>query len=1173
MNNINLHHREIPTHKGAPSMPKDDAITRLTTILEQNLNRPVTESLTHSLVNFYLKTTSQSAFLVYTKALGFPSSENGDGLGKQAYNYINDNIDAIDKVMKNDGISTNLSISKRTDSNEPKRSAKPAKKPKLSLDYLEETSETTPSAPVAALGSDTFLDDLPDTRPPSRPAKFKFKTIKKEDALRIKEEPLADAWERSTTIASPAEPETKSAIKSEPLPSLADLAKMDKLLSLSVYNTIKEEDAQLGYELLLDQAAGPQNIDLDRDWYMSEDFGAQALTDQYEDLEAPSYPSLSAKSRAFKSTRSDDRNGAGFDKNGEYVDFDHEQSNDTNDFSRISLASHFFVPPFLESARDSLSLLVGSNLKTDNFISAIGPSVEVVKDSTSELALSSKNGSLVVKDRKTKRERSKQAKDRSKLEGTALGNVLGVEDEPLEEHHNDGPNEEPTAESHLSIQQQRRSLPAYAVKNDLMRTLLENQITIVVGETGSGKTTQLAQFLYEEGFGSNISKDGRRKMIGCTQPRRMAAMSVAKRVSEEMNCVLGEEVGYSIRFEDRTSHKKTIVKYMTDGVLLREILVDPTLENYSCVIMDEAHERSLNTDILLGLFKVLLSKRKDLKLIVTSATMNADRFSSFFGNAPQFIIPGRTFPVDIMFSKTSCSDYVETAVKQVLTIHLANSARTKSSDGDILVFMTGQEDIEVTCELLKEKLDLLDDPPPLDVYPVYSTLPADLQKKIFNKLSSSRRKVVVATNIAETSLTVDGIKYVIDTGLIKMKMFNPKLGMDMLQVVPVSLANANQRSGRAGRTGPGVAYRLYTERATDIKQMYAQPIPEIQRTNLSNILLLLKSLKVDDIKTFPFLDSPPVDLLNYSLYNLWSIGAVDDLGDMTDLGRAMTSFPIDPTLSKLIIIANKPQFQCSDEILSIISMLSVPSVFFRPKERAREADLAREKFLVFESDHLTLLNVYLQFETQLKKGQSNYRRISQWCTKNFLHLKSLLRARDIRNQLLLIMKKKGLSVVRLEKDDDIRKCLCAAYYQQLAKLVKISISGNDQAEYTNLRYNFMKMYIHPTSALNGGTNMAPSYVVYHELVLTSKEYINCVTAVDPLWLLEFGYMFYEVSSATRQKIESALDFRLVGTEEFRLRLDASKVAFDKKVAAKAPKRAEKTADGKVRTQFNKRRAL
>lgn len=1151
-------------------MAKDDAISRLTALLSESLNRPITDSFTLSLVKFYLKTTSQSAFLVYTKALGF-SSDASDGLGKRVYDYINDNIHAIDRIMKQDGISSTLSVSKRTD--DPKKRRKPVKRPRLALDY--EDAENVPEKVLEPIsGPDAFLDDLPDAQPVVRPAKFKFKTIKKEDAMRIKEEPLTQELEREVTTPAPSfQPEVKHIVKSEPVLSLADLANIEKQLSLSVYDAIKEEDAQLEYELLRDTSAESENIDLDRDWYMSEDFGGQALAEQYEDLEAPSYTSHNFKSRNFKSKHSRDQNGAGFDSvTGEYVDYDHEQSNDENDLSSIVLTSTFFVPPFLESARDSLSMLVGSNIKKDNFISAIGPSVEVIKDSTSELALSSKNGSFVVKDKKTKRERSKQAKDRSKLQGTALGNVLGVEEEPIEEQQNDQQIDDSPSTDQLSIQQQRRSLPAYAVKKDLMRILFENQITIVVGETGSGKTTQLAQFLYEEGLGSNISTHGRRKMIGCTQPRRMAAMSVAKRVSEEMNCVLGEEVGYSIRFEDKTNHNKTIVKYMTDGVLLREILVDPMLENYSCVIMDEAHERSLNTDILLGLFKVLLSKRKDLKLIVTSATMNADRFSSFFGNAPQFVIPGRTFPVDVMFSKASCSDYVETAVKQVLTIHLANSARTKTSDGDILVFMTGQEDIEVTCELIKEKLDLLDDPPPLDVYPIYSTLPADLQKKIFNKLSASRRKVVVATNIAETSLTVDGIKYVVDTGLIKLKIFNPKLGMDMLQVVPVSLANVNQRSGRAGRTGPGVAYRLYTERATDLKQMYAQPIPEIQRTNLSNILLLLKSLKVDDIKAFPFLDSPPVDLLNYSLYNLWSIGAVDDLGDMTDLGQAMTSFPIDPTLSKLIILACKPQFLCSDEILSIISMLSVPSVFFRPKERAREADMAREKFLVFESDHLTLLNVYLQFEAHLRKSQGNYRGISQWCTKNFLYLKSLLRARDIRNQLLLIMKKKDLSVVRLKSDDDIRKCLCAAYYQQLAKLVKISISGNDQAEYTNLRYTFMKMYLHPTSALNGGTSMAPSYVVYHELVLTSKEYINCVTAVDPLWLLEFGYMFYEVNSATRKKIEPVLDFRLIGTEEFSQRLEASKQAFDKKVAAKASRRVVKTAT-EGRTQFNRRRAF
>ena len=269
---------------------------------------------------------------------------------------------------------------------------------------------------------------------------------------------------------------------------------------------------------------------------------------------------------------------------------------------------------------------------------------------------------------------------------------------------------------------------------------------------------------------------------------------------------LGQDVGYAIRFEDCTS-EKIIIKYMTDGILLRECLGDGTLDQYSAIIMDEAHERSLNTDVLFGLLREVVAKRADLKLIVTSATMDADKFADFFGgNCPTFTIPGRTFPVELFHARTPVEDYVDAAVKQAVTIHLGGM------DGDILIFMPGQEDIECTCEMIKEKLGELDEAPPLAVLPIYSQLPSDLQAKIFQRAPGGMRKAIVATNIAETSLTVDGILFVIDPGFCKMKVYNPRIGMDALSIFPVSQASANQRTGRAGRTGPGQCYRLYTER-------------------------------------------------------------------------------------------------------------------------------------------------------------------------------------------------------------------------------------------------------------------------------------------------------------------------------------------------------------------------
>jgi pre-mRNA-splicing factor ATP-dependent RNA helicase DHX38/PRP16 len=355
-----------------------------------------------------------------------------------------------------------------------------------------------------------------------------------------------------------------------------------------------------------------------------------------------------------------------------------------------------------------------------------------------------------------------------------------------------------------------------------------------------GKTTQLTQYLHEAGF----TDFG---MVGCTQPRRVAAMSVAKRVSEEMGVELGDEVGYAIRFEDLTS-SKTVIKYMTDGVLLRESLREPDLDQYAALVMDEAHERSLHTDVLFGTLKKVVARRRDLKLIVTSATLNAERFSSFFGGVPVFHIPGRTFHVEKYYAKMPVEDYVDAAVKQVLTIHLSNPP------GDILVFMTGQEDIEATCQVIAERVATLDGVPPLLLLPMYSQLPADLQAKIFEGAQNGTRKCIVSTNIAETSLTVDGIKYVIDCGYCKLKVYNPRIGMDALQMTPESQANANQRAGRAGRTGPGYCYRLFTERQY-VSELLVNQIPEIQRTNLGNVVLLLKSLGVDNLLAFDFMVS------------------------------------------------------------------------------------------------------------------------------------------------------------------------------------------------------------------------------------------------------------------------------------------------------------------------------
>ncbi|ODQ78467.1 hypothetical protein BABINDRAFT_39139 [Babjeviella inositovora NRRL Y-12698] len=836
-----------------------------------------------------------------------------------------------------------------------------------------------------------------------------------------------------------------------------------------------------------------EDIENDRAWYTLDEHGYENTNYDWEDEERETEKLLEShrmhlkqkeRSRARNSDRRLDndlweRNQLQLSGTGgsRVDDIDDEEV-------PMQISTHHLVPPFLADEHASVD---SSNKYSP------------VRDVESTMAIFAKRGSTLVKERRVQQERIKQAKSAASVVGTVLGEVLGIREEAAKAETTVSVDEQEVDNvSRATLKEQRRFLPAFAVRNELMQVINENQVVVVIGETGSGKTTQLSQYLLEEGYGHGDDPvKGRKKMIGCTQPRRVAAMSVAKRVSEEMEVKLGEEVGYAIRFEDCTT-PRTIIKYMTYGVLLWESLADPVLEKYAVIIMDEAHERALNTDVLLGLFKSVLHKRRDLKLIITSATMNADRFSAFYNGAPQFTIPGRTYPVDLFYAKFPADDYVEAAIKQVLTIHL-----TTDITGDILVFMTGQEDIQATCDILAERLLLLDSPPPLEILPIYSTLPADLQAKIFRKklrTVAGPRKVIVATNIAETSLTVDGIKYVVDTGYCKMKVYNAKMGMDTLQVVPISVANANQRSGRAGRTGPGVAYRLYTELATR-EEMYAQQIPEIQRTNLSSTVLLLKSLRLSQkLSEFPFMDPPPEISLNTSLYDLWCLGALDNFGELTELGTRMASFPMEPTLSKLLLIS--VGYQCSEEIITIVSMLSVPNVFYRPKERQAESDAIREKFFVPESDHLTLLNVYSQWKSQ--------KHSDLWCQQHFLHLKSLRRAKDIRQQLISIMKKQKLPVVSSGTEwDTIRKCICCGFFQQAARFKKFG-------EFTQLR-NLMGLHLHPTSALYGLGDL-PGYVVYHEVMVTSKEYMNTVTAVDPLWLVEFGSVFYSLKK-TKKLVE------------------------------------------------------
>ncbi|KAI0469537.1 P-loop containing nucleoside triphosphate hydrolase protein [Xylaria cf. heliscus] len=631
--------------------------------------------------------------------------------------------------------------------------------------------------------------------------------------------------------------------------------------------------------------------------------------------------------------------------------------------------------------------------------------------------------------------------------------------------------------TNMSMKEQRESLPVYAFRDQLIKAVKENQILIVVGETGSGKTTQLTQYLDEAGFTNH-------GMVGCTQPRRVAAMSVAKRVAEEVGCELGQEVGYTIRFEDKTS-PSTRIKYMTDGMLEREILIDPDVSRYSVIMLDEAHERTIATDILFALLKKTLKRRPDLKVIVTSATLDADKFSEYFNQCPIFTIPGRTFPVEILYSREPESDYLDAALVTIMQIHLTEPI------GDILLFLTGQEEIDTSCEILYERMKALGpNVPELIICPIYSSLPTDIQSRVFEPAPPGARKVVIATNIAETSITIDGIYYVVDPGFVKQNTYDPKLGMDSLIVVPISQAQANQRAGRAGRTGPGKCFRLYTEAAYNSELLPTTP-PEIQRQNLAHVILMLKAMGINDLLHFDFMDPPPTNTMLEALETLYALSALDDEGLLTRLGRKMADFPMEPALAKVLIYS--VNIGCSDEIMTIVAMLNMPTIFYRPKEKQTQADQKKAKFHDPHGDHLTLLNVYNAWK------QSGFS--SPWCFENFIQFRSMKRAKDVRDQLLKIMQRYRHPVVSCGRDTQkVRQALCSGFFRNAAR--------KDPQEGYKTLVEGTPVYLHPSSALFG---KQAEWVIYSELVLTVKEYMHCTTSIEPKWLVDAAPTFFKVA--------------------------------------------------------------
>jgi pre-mRNA-splicing factor ATP-dependent RNA helicase DHX16 len=634
-----------------------------------------------------------------------------------------------------------------------------------------------------------------------------------------------------------------------------------------------------------------------------------------------------------------------------------------------------------------------------------------------------------------------------------------------------------------TIEEKRKSLPVYQYRQHFLDAVAEYQVLIIVGETGSGKTTQLPQYLYEGGYCKNGMK------VGCTQPRRVAAMSVAARVAEEIGVKVGNEVGYAIRFEDATTDK-TVLKYMTDGMLLREFLTEPDLGGYSCIMIDEAHERTLHTDILFGLVKDIARGRPDLKLLISSATLDAQKFSAFFDDAPILNIPGRTYDVEMNYSLQPEANYLSAAITTVFQIHLS-----QPMPGDVLVFLTGQDEIEQAEQSLQETAKKLGSAAPeLMICPIYANLPTDLQQKIFDPTPEKTRKVVLATNIAETSLTIDNITYVIDPGYVKENRYTPANNMESLVAVPISRASANQRAGRAGRTGPGKCFRLYTKWAY-YNDLPESTTPEIQRTNLNSIVLMLKSLGINQLISFDFMDPPAPDMLIRSLEQLYALGALNDKGELTKIGRQMAEFPTDPMLAKAVLAAEKEG--CVDEVLSIVAMLGEASaLFYRPRDKKLQADAARARFTVKEGgDHATYLNIWNQWV----EADFSY----VWARENFLQQRSLTRARDVRDQLAKLCERVEVDPTSaaggISNLQPILKSLTAGFFPNAARLQR---SGDS---YRTVKNN-MTVHIHPSSVL---MESRPKWVVFYELVLTSKEFMRSCMPLQPEWLTEVAPHYYK----------------------------------------------------------------
>ena len=660
------------------------------------------------------------------------------------------------------------------------------------------------------------------------------------------------------------------------------------------------------------------------------------------------------------------------------------------------------------------------------------------------------------------------------------------------------------------------TLPVHEKLDEIKKAIAENQVTIICGETGSGKTTQLPKICLELGRGAA-------GLIGHTQPRRLAARSVAERIAEELKSEIGNAVGYKVRFTDHTS-RDACVKLMTDGILLAETQTDHYLAAYDTIIIDEAHERSLNIDFLLGYLKQLLPRRPDLKVIITSATIDAERFSQHFNGAPVLEVSGRTYPVEILYRPLTSKDEDDAEVELTDAIVDAADELVRYGEGDILVFLPGEREIREAAEALRKSTLRRND----EILPLFARLSHAEQHKIFHP-SGAKRRIVLATNVAETSLTVPGIKYVIDTGLARVKRYSARAKVEQLHVEKISQAAARQRSGRCGRVSAGVCIRLFSEEDFNSRTEFTDP--EIVRSNLAAVILRMAALKLGDVAAFPFLEMPDSRYINDGFQVLLELGAVNEHNGLTKLGEQMARLPIDPKIARILLAAKK--HDCMAEILVIASALSIQDPRERPLEARDAAAKAHERFTDKQSDFLAYLNIWDSFQRERDKGLSN-KQLVQWCRQYFLSHLRMREWRELHHQLAQTAIEMGLTTreAAFRRPPEVRQLTSSenagdqdlsaklkqkqldkkqhraqiraakeAGYEQIHRalltglIANVGMKSPDGNDYTGARGS--RFHLFPASAL---FKAKPKWVMAAELVETTKLYARDVAAIQPEWI-------------------------------------------------------------------------